>query len=104
MGPVVQIAGALLVLAGFALAQWGVLDGKSVRYLLLNLVGSAVLAVDAWIEKQWGFLLLEAVWAVVSAISLAGVLTTRRQRRGRPPDCGARPRERGRCWVRTNVG
>ncbi len=78
MGPVVQIAGALLVLAGFALAQWGVLDGKSVRYLLLNLVGSAVLAVDAWVEEQWGFLLLEAVWAVVSAISLAGVLTTRR--------------------------
>ena len=78
MGPIVQIAGALLVLAGFALAQWGVLDGKSVRYLLLNLVGSAVLAVDAWIEEQWGFLLLEAVWAVVSATSLAGVLTTRR--------------------------
>ena len=79
MGPVVQIAGALLVLAGFALAQWGVLDGKSVRYLLLNLVGSAVLAVDAWIEEQWGFLLLEAVWAVVSALSLGGVLTTRRR-------------------------
>ena len=48
------------------------------RYLLLNLLGSAVLAVDAWIEEQWGFLLLEAVWAVVSAVSLAGVLTTRR--------------------------
>ena len=27
MGPVVQIVGALLVLAGFALAQWGLLDG-----------------------------------------------------------------------------
>ena len=81
MGPIVQIAGALLVLAGFALAQWGALDGKSVRYLLLNLVGSAVLAVDAWIEGQWGFLLLEAVWAVVSAVSLAGVLEVRRAAR-----------------------
>ena len=78
MGPVIQIIGALLVLAGFALAQWGVLDGKSVRYLLLNLVGSGVLAVDAWFERQWGFLLLEAVWAVVSAISLARVLSERR--------------------------
>jgi hypothetical protein len=38
--------------------------------LLANLVGSAVLAVDAAVERQWGFLLLESVWALVSANSL----------------------------------
>lgn len=73
MAQVVQILGSLLVLAGFALAQWGYLDQKSLRYLVLNTVGSAVLAVDAAIERQWGFLLLEGVWAIVSAISLVGV-------------------------------
>ena len=66
----VQIAGSLLVLAGFALSQWGVLDQKSLTYLSVNLVGSAALAVDAWHGGQWGFLLLEGVWAIVSAIGL----------------------------------
>jgi hypothetical protein len=74
MGIVVQIVGSLLVLAGFALAQWGVLDLKSLRYLVLNTAGSGVLAVDAVLEQQWGFLLLEGVWAIVSALGLIGAL------------------------------
>ena len=75
-----QIGGSLLVLAGFALAQWGLLDLKSKRYLILNTVGSAVLAVDAVIGQQWGFLLLEGVWAIVSGISLVAVLAGRSPR------------------------
>jgi hypothetical protein len=39
-------------------------------YLMLNLAGSIVLTVLAWHEQQWGFLLLEAVWALVSAWGL----------------------------------
>ncbi|HET8969970.1 MAG TPA: hypothetical protein VFN19_02840 [Candidatus Nanopelagicales bacterium] len=78
MGQLVQIVGSLLVLAGFALAQRGVLDQKSVRYLLLNLVGSAVLAIEAITGQLWGFLLLEGVWAIVSAVSLVTVLRARR--------------------------
>jgi hypothetical protein len=41
-------------------------------------VGSAVLAVDAWREEQVGFLILEGVWAIVSAWGLVQRL------RGRP--------------------
>lgn len=78
MGQVVQIVGSLLILAGYALAQRGLLDQKSLRYLSLNLSGSTVLAVEAFLERQWGFLLLEGVWAIVSAFSLVGVLRTRK--------------------------
>jgi hypothetical protein len=38
----------------------------------MNFIGSAVLAVIAVIEVQWGFILLEGVWALVS---LWGIIT-----------------------------
>lgn len=79
MDQVIQVIGALLILAAYAAAQFGVLDQHSRSYLVLNLVGSAILAVLAWTEQQWGFLLLEAVWALLSAWGLAQVL------RGRAP-------------------
>ena len=77
MSQLIQIVGSMLVLAGFALSQRGILDQKSVSYLILNLVGSAVLSFEAVLEQQWGFLLLEGIWAIVSAFSLVGVLRAR---------------------------
>jgi hypothetical protein len=76
---VVQIVGALLILAAYAAAQFGAFDQTSRLYLVLNLVGPAILAVLAWYEEQLGFLLLETIWALVSAWSLAQVV------RGRSP-------------------
>jgi hypothetical protein len=70
----VQIAGALLILAAYTAAQFGMLDQNSRLYLVLNLAGSAILAVLAWYEEQLGFLLLEGVWALVSAWSLLQLL------------------------------
>jgi hypothetical protein len=79
MGQVVQVLGALLILFAYAAAQFGALNQRSRVYLVLNLAGSAVLAVLAWREDQWGFLLLEGVWALVSLWGLIEV------QRGRPP-------------------
>lgn len=71
MSQLLQILGALLVLVAFALAQFRLLDQRSYVYLLLNLVGSAVLAKLAASDRQWGFLLLEGVWALLSLWGIA---------------------------------
>jgi hypothetical protein len=69
-----QLTGAILVLAGFTLAQMRVLDPQSLTYLTLNAVGAAILAALAFEERQWGFLLLEGVWTLVSVAGLIGRL------------------------------
>lgn len=74
MHDVIQIIGALLILAAFAAAQADRMSQHSVTYLLLNVVGSVILAVLALQTENWGFLLLEAVWSVVSAYGLVQVL------------------------------
>lgn len=73
-----QIAGALLVLTAFALTQLGVLNPKAIASLALNIVGAGVLAWLAWTSRDWGFLLLEGVWMIVSLISLVAILRSRR--------------------------
>jgi hypothetical protein len=57
----------------FGLSQMGRLDSRSRSYLLLNLAGSVTMAGDAAATSQWGFLLLEGAWAVMSAIGLMRV-------------------------------
>ena len=79
-----QILGSILVLIPFALAQLGRVNPRSLSYLTLNLAGSGALAVDAAVTLQWGFLLLEGTWAVVSLFGLAGEL-----RLSRRTPCGA---------------
>ena len=79
MDQAAQVIGALLILVAYAAAQFGSLNQRSRVYLVLNLVGSAVLTLLAWREEQRGFLLLEGVWALVSLWGLVRVL------RGLPP-------------------
>ncbi len=70
MDQVVQIIGALLILSGYAANQFGYLQAHSLTYLILNAAGSAILAVLGYHERQWGFFLLESVWAIVSVWGL----------------------------------
>ena len=52
---IIQIVGALLILAGFILTQANVLDADSHLYLILNLAGATILAVLAFQAQRWGF-------------------------------------------------
>lgn len=58
-----ELVGAVLILAGYTLGQLRLLDQHAPAYLVLNLVGSFVLAVIALVDARWGFLLLEGVWS-----------------------------------------
>ncbi len=80
MWDIVQIVGAVLVLAGFLGVQFGLLDERSYAYLLPNVLGSAALAVTAVVTRDWGFVLLEGVWCLVSLCGIASRLA-----RGRAP-------------------
>jgi hypothetical protein len=77
MTQAIQILGALAILAAFVASQLGVFDVRSRTYLWLNFLGALVLAIVAWHERQWGFLLLEGVWTLVSAWSLAALIRLR---------------------------
>jgi hypothetical protein len=79
---VIQIVGALLILAAFTAVQLERMPPDSRLYLTLNLLGSAILAVLAVAAAQWGFVLLEGVWAIVSAWGLFTALQKAGSSRG----------------------
>lgn len=91
-----QITAALLLLVSFGLSQLKLLHVKSLAFLLCNTIGSEVLAMAAWAGHQWGVLVVEGAWSLISAAGLAGTLGAVLDRRGRlksvvlqaPPNCG----------------
>jgi membrane-bound ClpP family serine protease len=71
---VLEVTGAILILIAFALAQFRGLDRHGAFYLMLNLVGAALLTVSAATHRQWGFLLLQGVWGLVALWGLLGLV------------------------------
>ena len=76
-----ELVGAAMILSAFVLAQMSRLATSSLTYLVLNLFGSGTLAVVAAIDGDVGFLLLEGVWAAVSAFAILRSVSTGRQGR-----------------------
>ena len=74
---VIELTGAVLILTAFVLAQFGRLATASLSYMVLNFVGSAILAFVAAVDGDVGFLLLEGVWAMVSGYSIVRFLLQR---------------------------
>jgi hypothetical protein len=70
----ISVIGALLILGAFAanLLRW--MNTSNLWYSLLNFVGSAILLVVAVLDQQFGFILLEGAWALVSLWGIIAAL------------------------------
>ena len=66
----VSLLGAAMILVAYVANQTGRMDRRSLTYNLLNLVGSILLAYVAVVGRQYGFIVLEVVWAAVSLYAL----------------------------------
>ena len=75
----------MAILLPFALFQLGRLSPHSAPYLWLNLAGSALLTWAAWAHEQWGFLILQGVWTLVTLWSIGRLAL----RRTAPPGAAA---------------
>jgi hypothetical protein len=68
---VLQFVGALGILVPFALLQFRWTTTHSWLYLSGNFAGAAILTWLALIESQWGFVILQGVWALAALVGLA---------------------------------
>lgn len=71
---IMSIVGAFLCLIPFASVQLNLLSSKSLAYSVLNFTGSSILTTVAVIQSEYGFILMESVWAIVSLYGISQVI------------------------------
>lgn len=74
MTQVISILGSIIILSAYGAGQAKLMNTSSLLYAVLNLIGSGILAIIAVVESQWGFLLVEGVWSLISLVSVVNIL------------------------------
>jgi hypothetical protein len=72
----ISIAGAIMILGTYTAHQAKRLNHETVAYQVLNMLGGACLTIAAVAAAQYGFIMLEGTWTVVSAYGLWRVMSS----------------------------
>ncbi len=73
-------AGVSMILVGFSLNLFGLMQRSSYKYVLLNLVGGALACTASILIEFFPFVILEGTWTVVAVVGLANLLRSRNVR------------------------
>jgi hypothetical protein len=74
---IISIAAAMMILSAYAANHLKWFDRDNLIYIILNLVGSAILAIIAARSPQAGIglVVVEGSWSIISLVALVRVLT-----------------------------
>ena len=73
----ISIIGAVLILVAYAALQLNRLRADTIAFQMLNLFGGVFLCITAVSLRQYGFILVEGLWAILSGVGLWRVITRR---------------------------
>jgi hypothetical protein len=74
---IISFIGAVLILVAYIALQLNRLDAHTVTFQTLNLFGGIFLCITAVALRQYGFILVEGLWAILSAVGLWRVVNRR---------------------------
>ena len=76
----VEIAGwigAVLILGGYALLSAGKVDGRSLSYQLMNVIGAAGFVINGWWHGALPSAALNVLWLLIGGIASWRIIKTR---------------------------
>ena len=62
--------GVFQILLAYMLNVMGKVSHKDLSFILLNLIGAGMACLSSILLNYWPFIILEAVWTIISLISL----------------------------------
>ena len=69
--------GAALILGAYALLSAGKLTGRSLTYQLMNVIGAAGIAINAWWHGAWPAVALDVAWMIIGGVALWQIMRKR---------------------------
>ncbi|MCL2869646.1 hypothetical protein FWF48_02455 [Candidatus Saccharibacteria bacterium] len=74
IGDVIGWVGAVALLTAYGLISYGVLDGRSIIYQLINLVGAIGLLVLAVVRRAIPSAATNVIWIIIGIVAIVGII------------------------------
>ena len=76
---IVGVVGVSMLLLAYFLSLFKFIGNNSLAYILLNVLGAAISCVASFLISYFPFVVLEAVWALVSVAALIKYIATQNE-------------------------